>query len=69
MCSCLGLVSHDATSPVLSDLIKPLIEVSLDSFAEVSKVVLVLWSHSSEAQYCGRLLVYYLTQSIGIDVQ
>ena len=48
-CSRLGLVSHHTTTPVLSDLIKPLIEVGFNSLTEVSEVVLVFWSHSSKA--------------------
>lgn len=59
---CLWLVAHDTTSPVLSDFIKSLVEVGLDSLTEVVEVVLVLWANSSEAQCCGCLLVNNLTQ-------
>lgn len=47
---------------MLSDLIKSLIEVSLNSLTEVGEVVLVLWTYSSEAQYSGSLLVDYFAQ-------
>lgn len=69
VCSCLRLVSHHTATPVLSDLIEPLIEVSLNSLAKVGKVILVFWFNSSEAQYCGGLLVYYLTQPKGTKVR